>query len=196
MRVSFVDLRVQYLSIKSEIDKAIQDVIYDAVFIGGKYVREFETEFANYCKIKHCVGVGNGTDALFIGLKTLGIGKGDEVITAANSFIATAEAITMTGAKVVFVDCNNKTYNIDTQKLEQAITKNTKSIIPVHLYGQPADMDPIIEIAKKYNLYIIEDVCQAHGAKYKNKNIGTIADCGCLIFSLAKILVLMEMQEL
>ena len=127
MRVFFVDLHAQYLSIKSEIDKAIQDVIYDAAFIGGKYVRKFETEFANYCKVKHCVGVGNGTDALFIALKTLGIGKYDQVITAANSFIATAEAITMTGAKVVFVDCNDKTYNIDVQKVEQTITKNTKS---------------------------------------------------------------------
>jgi len=182
MRVSFIDLRAQYSSIKSEIDKAIQDVIHDAAFVGGQYVRKFETAFATYCKVKHCVGVGNGTDALFIGLKTLGIGKGHEVITAANSFIATAEAITMAGAKVVFVDCNNKTYNIDIQKIEKTIKKNTRAIIPVHLYGQPTDMDPIIKLARKYNLYIIEDACQAHGAKYKNKNIGTIADCACFSF--------------
>jgi len=182
MRVSLVDLRAQYLSIKSEIDKVIQDVIYDAAFVGGKYVRKFETEFANYCKVKHCVGVGNGTDALFIALKTLGIGRDDEVITVANSFIATAEAITMTGAKVVFVDCNDRTYNIDVQKVEQTITKNTKAIIPVHLYGQPSDMDPIIEIARKYNLYILEDAAQAHGAKYKDKSVGTIADCACFSF--------------
>lgn len=182
MRVPLVDLSAQYLSIKAEIDKAIQDVIHDAAFIRGKYVRKFETEFANYCKVKHCVGVGNGTDALFIALKTLGIGKDDQVITVANSFIATAEAITMTGAKVVFVDCNDRTYNIDVQKVEQAITKNTKAIIPVHLYGQSSDMDPIVEIAGKYNLHIIEDAAQAHGAKYKGKSVGTIADCACFSF--------------
>jgi len=182
MQIPFVDLRAQYESIKEEIDQAISDVILDSAFIGGKYIKTFERNYANYLGAKHCVGVGNGTDALFIALKVLGAGKGDEVITAANSFIATSEAITMTGAKVVFVDCDKNTYNIDVQKIEKAITNKTKAIIPVHLYGQPADMDPIIEIAQKYNLYIVEDSAQAHGGVYKGRKVGTIAPLACFSF--------------
>jgi dTDP-4-amino-4,6-dideoxygalactose transaminase len=128
------------------------------------------------------VGVGNGTDALFIALKTLGIGAGDEVITVANSFIATSEAITQTGARVVFVDIDPRTYNIDASKIEAKITPRTKAIIPVHLYGQPADMDPILALAKKYNLRIIEDAAQAHGAAYKGRTIGSIGDMACFSF--------------
>jgi len=182
MKVAFVNLKSQYASIKEEIDKAILNVIQDSAFIGGKYLKSFEKNFANYIGVKYCIGVGNGTDALFIALKTLGIGKNDEVITAANTFIATAEAITLTGAKVVFVDCTENTYNIDTQKIEKAITDKTKAIIPVHLYGQPADMDTILEIAKKHNLFVIEDAAQAHGAKYKGRNVGTFGDCACFSF--------------
>lgn len=182
MRIPFVDLKAQYKSIKEEIDQAISDVIHDSAFIGGKYLKTFEQNYANYVGIKHCIGVGNGTDALFITLKALDIGKGDEVLTVSNSFIATPEAITMTGAKVVFVDCDIHTYNIDIQKIESAITNNTKAIIPVHLYGQPADMDPIIEIAQKYNLPVVEDAAQAHGAEYKGKKVGTIAPFACFSF--------------
>jgi dTDP-4-amino-4,6-dideoxygalactose transaminase len=182
MHISFVDLRAQYDTIKNEITEAIQNIISDSAFIGGKYVKTFEENFANYIGIKHCVGVGNGTEALFISLKTLEIGKDDEVITVANSFIATSEAITMTGAKVVFVDCDKETYNIDINKIEKFITNKTKAIIPVHLYGQPADMDNILEIAKKYDLVVVEDGAQAHGAKYKGRNAGTIGDLACFSF--------------
>ncbi len=182
MKVPFVDLKAQYNSIKGEIDQAIAQVIENSAFIGGKHVQEFEHSFAAYIGAKHCVGVGNGTDALFIALKALGIGAGDEVITVANSFVATSEAITNARARVVFVDCDEKTYNIDVNKIEQAITDKTKAIIPVHLYGQPADMDKILEIARKYSLYVIEDAAQAHGAEYKGRKIGTFGDCACFSF--------------
>jgi len=182
MNVSFVDLKSQYLSIKSEIDNAIQSVIADSAFIGGKYLKTFEQNFADYVNIKHCIGVGNCTDALFVALKSLGVKEGDEVITVVNSFIATSEAITMTGAKVVFVDCNKDTYNIDVDKIEQAVTKKTKAIVPVHLYGQPAEMDRISEIAREHNLYVVEDAAQAHGAVYMDKFVGTLGDCACFSF--------------
>lgn len=182
MQIKFVDLRAQYDSIKNEIDQAFHNVIQGSAFIGGKFLKLFEENFANYIGVKHCVGVGNGTDALFIALKIGGIKGGDEVITVANSFIATSEAITMTGARVVFVDCNKETYNIDIKKIEEAITKKTKAIIPVHLYGQPVDMDRILEIAREYNLFVIEDAAQAHGAKYMGRSIGTFGDCACFSF--------------
>lgn len=182
MQISFVDLYSQYASIKEEMDTAIQSVIRDSAFIGGKYHKSFEENFAAYTGGKHCIGVGNGTDALFISLKALGIGQGDEVITVSNSFIATSEAITMAGAKVVFVDCDEKTYNIDVKKIEKAITDRTKAIIPVHLYGQPADMDAITALAKKYNLLVIEDAAQAHGSQYKGGKIGTLGDMACFSF--------------
>ncbi|MCD4746573.1 MAG: aminotransferase class I/II-fold pyridoxal phosphate-dependent enzyme, partial [Bacteroidales bacterium] len=170
MNIPFVDLKAQYISIKSEIDNAIQNVLTDTAFIKGKYVEEFEKNFAKELNAKHCIGVANGTDAITISLKALGVGMGDEVITAANSFIATSEAISNSGAKVVFVDCHPDTYNIDVNKIEEKITNKTKAIIPVHLYGQPADLDFINKIAKKYSLYIIEDSAQAHFAEYKSKS--------------------------
>lgn len=182
MKIPFVDLKAQYYSIKEEIDQAISDVIQDSAFIGGKYIKAFEENFADYIGVKYCVGVGNGTDALYIALKALGISEDDEVITAANTFIATSEAITMTGAGVVFVDCNKETYNIDVNKLEQAITGKTKVIIPVHLYGQPAEMDKIVDVARKHNLYVVEDAAQAHGSKYNGQRIGTIGDVACFSF--------------
>jgi len=181
-KIPFVDLKKQYQSIKNEIDQAIANVLEDTAFIGGKYVNDFEQAFAAFCNVKHCIGVGNGTDALFISLKCLGIGPGDEVITAANSFIATAEAITLTGARVVFVDVNPQTYNMDVTQLTDKITPKAKAIIPVHLYGQPADMNPILKVAKKYHLKVIEDAAQAHGAVYKGRRIGSIGDCGCFSF--------------
>lgn len=182
MKVPFVDLKAQYQNIKSEIDSAIKNVINDTAFISGKYAKIFEDEFAKYCDSQYCIGVGNGTDALFIALKALGISSGDEVITVANSFIATSEAITASGARVIFVDCHPDYYTIDVEKIEEKITDKTKAIIPVHLYGQPADMDRILEIAKKYNLYVIEDSAQAHGAKYHNQRVGTFGDIACFSF--------------
>jgi dTDP-4-amino-4,6-dideoxygalactose transaminase len=181
-RIPFVDLKAQYDSIKKEIDEAIAAVISQTAFIGGPYLKEFEEAFARYAGVDHCVGVANGTDALFVALKTLGVGPGDEVITAANTFVATSEAIKMAGAQVVFCDCNSTTYNIDVAQLESKITSRTKAVIPVHLYGQPADMDPIIALAKKHNLRIIGDAAQAHGALYKGRPIATLADITCYSF--------------
>ena len=157
MKVPFVDLKAQYDSIKEEIGNAVERVILDSAFIGGKYLKSFEENFAGYIGAKYCIGVGNGTDALFIALKCLGIKSGDEVLTAANTFIATSEAITMTGAQVVFVDCDKDTYNIDINNIEESISGKTKAIIPVHLYGQPLAMDGIMYFAQKHGLYVIED---------------------------------------
>jgi dTDP-4-amino-4,6-dideoxygalactose transaminase len=182
VRVPFVDLKAQYESIKDEIDVAIAAVLAETAFVGGSFVKQFEAAFARYCGTAHCVGVANGTDALFIALKTLGIGRGDEVITVANSFIATAEAIRMAGADVVFVDIDPRTYNIDVSRIEERISPRTKAIIPVHLYGQPADMDPILALAQKYGLRIIGDAAQAHGAQYKGRPIASLADITCFSF--------------
>jgi len=182
MDIPLVDLKTQYMNIKKEIDEAISEVISKTAFVGGTYVTAFESAFADFCGVKHCIGVGNGTDALSIALKSLGIGSGDEVITAANSFIATPEAITMASAQVVFVDINPITYNMDASQLENKITKKTRAIIPVHLYGQPVDMDRIIALAKKYDIKIIEDAAQAHGALYKGNPIGSLGDMACFSF--------------
>ncbi|MGB4549562.1 MAG: DegT/DnrJ/EryC1/StrS family aminotransferase [Syntrophales bacterium] len=182
MNIPLVDLKAQYNTIKDEIDQVIADVLSQSAFIGGPYVSAFEKAFAAFCGVRHCVGVGNGTDALFIALKVLGIGPEDEVITAANSFIATSEAVTMAGAKVVFVDINPSTYNMDVRRIEEKITYRTKAIIPVHLYGQPADMDPILALGRKYKLRVIEDAAQAHGAEYRGRKIGSIGDMACFSF--------------
>jgi dTDP-4-amino-4,6-dideoxygalactose transaminase len=182
MNIPLVDLAAQYKSIKDQVDRAMADVIATTAFIGGRYVDAFEKAFADFCSAKHCVSVANGTDAIFITLKMLGIGSGDEVITAANSFIATSEAISQTGAKVVFVDVNPKTYNIDVSKIEAKISGKTKAIVPVHLYGQPADMDPILALAKKYGLKVLEDSAQAHGARYKDRSVGTMGDAATFSF--------------
>jgi dTDP-4-amino-4,6-dideoxygalactose transaminase len=182
MNIQLVDLKAQYNSIKPEIDAAMAQVITKTAFIGGSFTEEFEKAFAAFCGTKHCIGVGNGTDAIFIALKALGVGEGDEVITVANSFIATSEAITMTGARVVFVDINPKTYNIDVGQIEAKVTPKTKAIVPVHLYGQPADMDPILDIARRNNLKIVEDCAQAHGAEYKGRRIGSFGDMACFSF--------------
>jgi dTDP-4-amino-4,6-dideoxygalactose transaminase len=182
MKVPFLDLKAQYESIKNEIDDAIQQVIDSCAFAGGPFVEKFEKEFAQFCGSKYAVGVGSGTEALWLSLMALGIGPGDEVITVPNTFIATAEAISLCGATPVFVDIDEETYNMDVFQLEHAIANNTKAIIPVHLFGQMADMDPIMEIAKKYGLYVVEDACQAHGAEYRAKKAGTIGDTGCFSF--------------
>jgi dTDP-4-amino-4,6-dideoxygalactose transaminase len=180
--IPLVDLKAQYESIKPEIDAAIASVIAQTAFVGGPFVKEFEEAFARYCGVQHCVGVANGTDALFVALKALGIGPGDEVITTASSFIATSEAITMAGAQVVFVDINPKTCTIDPARIEEKITPRTKAIIPVHLYGHPADMDPILALAKKHGLRVVGDAAQAHGAMYKGRPISQLADITCFSF--------------
>jgi len=182
MNVPFLNLKIQYESIRNEIQDAIHQVIENTAFAGGPFVARFEEEFARFCGCRHAIGVGNGTDALWLSLLALGIGPGDEVITVPDTFIATAEAISLCGAKPVFVDVNADTYNMDPAQIEAAITPDTKAIIPVHLFGQMADMDPIMEIAKKHGLFIIEDACQAHGSEYKGKRAGSIGDTGCFSF--------------
>jgi dTDP-4-amino-4,6-dideoxygalactose transaminase len=227
MKVPFLDLKVQYLSMKDEIHTAIQQVLDATAFAGGPFVSQFEKEFASFCGCREAIGMGSGTEALWLSLLAQGIGPGDEVITVPNSFIATAEAITLCGATPAFVDVDPRTYTLDPNKLEDYLKKRytrksqvasrkgskrkaapatgnavsipnvssfslqpptsnlrprPSAVIPVHLFGQPADMDPILEIARKYNLAVIEDACQAHGALYKGRKAGSLGDAGCFSF--------------
>jgi dTDP-4-amino-4,6-dideoxygalactose transaminase len=215
MRIPFLDLKTQYLSIKPEIDDALQEVIDNTAFAGGPFVARFEKAFAEFCGSREAIGVGSGTEALWMALLALGVGPGDEVITVPNTFIATAEAISFCGANPVFVDVDERTCNLDPNKLEDLLKKRSanpknpsnttnpintmnpqpplllrppsgsgrlKAVIPVHLYGQPADMDPILELAQKYGLFVVEDACQAHGAEYKGKRAGTLGAAGCFSF--------------
>ena len=198
MKIPFVDLHAQYLSIKQEIDTAMAEVIRETSFIRGPHVDRFEKEFAEVLGVKHCVSCANGTDALYIVMKGLGLRPGDEVITTAHSWISTSETITQAGGRVVFCDTDRETFTIDPALIEAKITSRTVGIIPVHLYGQPADMDPIMEIAAKHSLWVIEDCAQAHLAEYKGrqvgtfglaatfsfypgKNLGAMGDAGCLV---------------
>ncbi len=180
--IPFVDLKIQYKSIQDEIRKEVEIVFQNASFILGESVAEFEENFAGFCDSKYCVGVASGTDALYLGLKVLGIGIGDEVITAANTFVATAFAISHTGAKPILADIDPETYNIDLNKIEERITPNTKAIIPVHLYGCAVDMEKLMNIADRHNLKVIEDACQAHGATWKGRKVGSFGDIGCFSF--------------
>lgn len=182
LTVPFVDLKAQYHSIKSEIDRAIAQVIENTAFIKSPYIAEFERSFASYLGIKHCIGCANGTDAIEIALRALGIGPGDEVIVPANTWISTAEAVTTAGATVVFVDNHPEYYSIDPTKIEEKITPRTKAIIPVHLYGHPADMAPIMELARHYKLRVIEDCAQCHGSTYQGKTTGTFGDIATFSF--------------
>ena len=200
MNVPFLDLKVQFREIEHEVLPMVKEAMENAAFIGGPQVSGFEAEFAAFCGSKHCVGVNSGTDALRFALLAAGVGPGDEVITVPHTFIATTEAISQVGAKPVFVDIDPKTYNMDPNKLEDYLRKRLdgsktstqhpaastqprpKAVIPVHLYGQPADMDPILEIADKNNLVVIEDACQAHGALYKGKKAGSMGIAGCFSF--------------
>lgn len=182
MKVPFLDLKAHHAPIREQLDAAIRDVIDAGAFAGGPFVAKFEKEFAAYCGAGHCVGVGNGTDALWFALLALGVGPNDEVITVPSTFMATAEAISFCGARPVFVDIDQSTYNMDPALLEKAITPRTKAIIPVHLFGQCADMDPILAIAAKHGLPVIEDACQAHGATYKGRKAGTMGAAGCFSF--------------
>ncbi len=174
MKVPFADLQVQYKTIKEDIDKAIANVIGETAFIGGKYVAGFEAAFAELYGVQHCISCANGTDSLYIIMKMLGIGAGDEVITVANSWISSSETISQTGAKPVFVDIDPVYYSINESQLEAKITPNTKAIMPVHLQGQMCDMDAIMQIAAAHNLPVIEDCAQAHFSSYKGRRAGTI----------------------
>ena len=176
MNIPLIDLKAQYESLAENLDKAALGVLSSANYIMGKTVTDFEKEFADFIGVKHAISVGNGTDALVLALKSMGIGEGDEVITTPFTFFATAETISAVGATPVFVDVDKETFNIDVTKIEEKITSKTKAIMPVHIFGQSADMDEINEIAKKHNLYVIEDACQAIGVKSKARKIGTLAD--------------------
>jgi len=180
--IPMVDLQRQYKTLKADIDTAIQGVLDGAQFILGPNVEELEKEIAAYHGVPYAIGIASGTDALMLSLRACGIGAGDEVITTPFTFIATAEVISLLSATPVFVDIRPETFNIDPDKIEEKITEKTKAVIPVHLFGHPADMDPIVRIARKYNIKIIEDCAQAFGATYTGKKVGTIGDCGCFSF--------------
>jgi len=180
--ISCANPKAQYISYKEEIDSAIHRVLDSGWYILGKEVSAFEKEFAQFNTVSHAVGVGSGTDALHIALRALEIGAGDEVITTAHTAVATASAIDLAGAKPIFVDIEPELFTMDPQLIEKAITPRTKAIIPVHIYGQPCDMDTIMEIANHNNLKVIEDCAQAHGAEYKGKQVGSIGDVGCFSF--------------
>ena len=182
MAIPLVDLQAQYRSIQDEIDAAICRVVESTAFILGPEVSAFEKAFAAYCEAKCAVGVDSGTAALFLALKACGIGPGDEVITTPFTFISTAETISQVGARPVFVDIDLATYNLDPRRIEAAITPRTRAIIPVHLYGQPAEMDEILAIAKAHHLWVIEDAAQAHGARYKGRRVGSLGDIACFSF--------------
>ena len=180
--IPFVDLKAQYQTIKNEIGEAVNQVLDQTNFILGDPVAKFEEEFAQFCQVKYCLGVASGTDALHLALRALEIGSGDEVIIPANTFVATALAVSYTGATPILVDADPENFNLDLNKIEEKITAKTKAIIPVHLYGRPMDMDKLITLAQKYNLQVVEDACQAHGATWKNKKVGSFGIIGCFSF--------------
>ena len=182
MQVPFLDLKSQYVSIKTEINSAIQNILDNSSFVLGKAVSDFETEFAKAHNIKYCVALNSGTAGNHVVLWSLGIKPGDEVIIPVNTFIATAWGATLCGAKPVFVDCDPDSYNLDPAKVEKAITKKTKAIVAVHLYGQPADMEPLKQIAAKYNLFLVEDSAQSHIAEYKGEKIGGFGEATSFSF--------------
>jgi dTDP-4-amino-4,6-dideoxygalactose transaminase len=182
MNVPFVDLKAQYINLKPEIDAAVQEVIDNTAFVQGKYVHDFEKAYADKYQVKHCISCANGTDAIYIALKALGIGPGDEVITVANSWISTSETISETGARPVFVDIDPETFNIDPDKIEEKITPKTKAVIPVHLFGRPADMTRIADICSRHQLLLVEDCAQAHFAEYKNRKVGLFGITGTFSF--------------
>ena len=182
MVIPFVDLKAQYHSIKNEIDTAIMSVLENTSFILGKSVKDFEEQFARKHDVKYCYGVSSGTDGNHMVLWALGVKSGDEVIIPANTFIATAWGATLCGANPVFVDCEEDSYNIDPERVEEKITKRTKAIVAVHLYGQAADMDKLREIAKRHNIFLVEDCAQAHNAEYKQKKVGSLSHAASFSF--------------
>ena len=180
--IPILDLSHQYEELKTDLEREVLKVLSSGQYILGENVKKFEKSFAKYNSVNHALGVASGTDALHLALRALDIGPGDEVITVSFTFIATVEAISYVGATPVFVDIDSNTFNLDPKELEKKITPKTKAIMPVHLYGQPADMTPIMEIAKKYNLFVVEDCAQAIGAEYKGKKVGSFGDIGCFSF--------------
>jgi dTDP-4-amino-4,6-dideoxygalactose transaminase len=182
MHIPFVDLKAQYETLRDEVADAIQGVLDSAQFIGGEAVASFERDFAAYCQVRHARGVASGTDALHLALRALDIGHGDEVITTAHTFIATAAAIVAAGARPVFVDIDPDTHTIDPRMIERALTSRTRAIVAVHLFGQPADMGPIKDIARRHDLYVLEDAAQAHGAEYQGVRTGALGDVACFSF--------------
>ena len=182
MNIPMVDLQAQYETLKDEVDAAIGNVLDSCAFVLGPEVARFEKEYADYHQVTACVAVSNGTDALTLSLRALGIGEGDEVITTPHTFGATLESICHVGARPVLVDIDPDVYTMRVDQIEAAVTERTKAIIPVHIYGHPVDMDPLMEIAKRNNLFVIEDTAQAHGAEYKGKLVGTFGDVGCFSF--------------
>jgi dTDP-4-amino-4,6-dideoxygalactose transaminase len=186
IKVPYLDLKAQYRNLKSEIEPAILSVLESSQFVLGSEVASFEQEFAGYCGASECIALNSGTSALHLALITAGAGPGDEVITVSFTFVASVAAVLYAGAKPVLVDIDPRTFTMDPARIEQAITRRTKVILPVHLYGQTADMDPILEIARRHNLIVIEDAAQAHGAKYKGRQAGTMGDMGCFSFYPAK----------
>jgi dTDP-4-amino-4,6-dideoxygalactose transaminase len=182
MKVPFLDLKAHHAPLIEKFDRAIREVIESSAFAGGPFVERFEEEFAAFCGSSYAIAVGNGTDALWLTLLALGIGEGDEVITVPNTFIATAEAITYCKARPAFVDVDPDRFTMNPAELEKSLTERTKAIIPVHLFGQPADMDPILEFARANGLFVVEDAAQAHGAEYKGRKAGTMGDAGCFSF--------------
>ena len=180
--IKFLDLYEQYTSIKHEIDGAIQRVIRDSAFVGGKYVEEFEAAFAEYHQARHCIGVANGTDALEIAIEALSLPPGSEVVVPANTFVATSEAVTRSGHRILFCDCDPSNYTLSPDDVARRMTSNTRAIVAVHLYGHPCDMDRLLEIARRHSLILIEDCAQAHGAEYKGRRVGTIGDVGTFSF--------------
>ncbi|WP_234681026.1 DegT/DnrJ/EryC1/StrS family aminotransferase [Bradyrhizobium monzae] len=186
MHIPFVNLNAQYETLKDEMAEAIRGVLDSAQYIGGEALASFERDFAAYCQVRYARGVANGTDAIHLALRALGIGHGDEVITTAHTFIATAAGIVATGARPVLVDIDPDTYTIDPKMIERAVTDRTKAIIAVHLFGQPADMGPIKDIARRRGLYLLEDAAQAHGAEYRGVRTGGLGDVACFSFYPAK----------
>lgn len=182
MNIPLVDLKAQYATIQPEIDSTVASVLREASFVGGTEIGSFEKEFADFCCTRFAVGVSNGTDAIVLALKASGIGPGADVITVPNTFIATTEAISLAGARVRFVDIDPATHTMDPRALEAAIGPRTRAVIPVHLYGRPAELDPILEIARRKNLVVIEDAAQAHGAMYRGKRVGSLGRAGCFSF--------------
>jgi len=180
--IPFIDLKMQYHAIKAEIDQAIAGVLESSQFILGSEVKAFEEEFASFCNCAYGIGLNSGTSALHLAFLALGIGPGDEVITTPLTFVATVAAIRYTGATPVFVDIDPRSYTIDVDRIEAAITPRTKAIVPVHLYGQPADMDPILEVARRHGIRVVEDAAQAHGASYKGRPVGSMGDIACFSF--------------
>lgn len=182
MNIPLVDLKAQYKTLEKDLDKVTKEILSSAQYIMGKHVTDFEEEFAKYIGVKHAISVGNGTDALVVALMACGIGEGDEVITTPFTFFSTAESISCVGAVPVFADVRKDTYNIDPSKIEEKITPKTKAIMPVHIFGQPAEMDEIKKIAQKHNLIVIEDAAQAAGSVYKGRKSGSLGDVGCFSF--------------